>query len=82
MVEVDKALVAKEKEGRKVEVKELSMLVMQEEEGCERKGSKDKLWCIGGQPLGHPSVQRSSSAKGQLTVHLSVHTPVREIIAS
>ena len=29
VVEVDKALVAKEKEGRKVEVKELSMLVMQ-----------------------------------------------------
>ena len=29
MVEVDKALVAKEKEGRKEEVKELSMLVMQ-----------------------------------------------------
>jgi len=29
VVEVDKALVAKEKEGRKEEVKELSMLVMQ-----------------------------------------------------
>jgi hypothetical protein len=42
VVEVDKALVAKEMEGRKEEVKELSMLVMRKEEGGEGKGSKDK----------------------------------------
>jgi len=41
---VDKALVAKEKEGRKEEVKEVSMLMMEyREEGGEGKGSKDKL---------------------------------------
>jgi len=41
VVEVDKALVAKEKEGRKEEVKEVSMLMMEccKEEGGEGKGS-------------------------------------------
>merc|ERR1719234_99477 len=44
--EVDKALVAKlDKEGRKEEVKEASMLMMKccKEEGGEGKGSKDKM---------------------------------------
>ena len=35
MVEVDKALFAKAKEGRKEEVKEVSMLAMYREEGGE-----------------------------------------------
>ena len=35
MVEVDKALVANEKEGRKEEVNEVSMLAMRREEGGE-----------------------------------------------
>merc|ERR1719500_2744515 len=44
VVEVDKALVAKEKEGRKEEGKEVSMLMMEyREEGGKGKGSKDKL---------------------------------------
>ena len=44
VVEVDKALVAKEKEGRKEEVKEVSMLMMEyREEGGEGKESKDKM---------------------------------------
>ena len=41
VVEVDKALVAKEKEGRKEEVKEVSMLMMEyREEGGEGKGAE------------------------------------------
>ena len=81
MVEVDNALVAKEMEGRKEEVKKLSMLVMRKEEG-QGKGSKDKMGecCNKGvlvagvrRTPGHSPVQRSSSAKGPL--YTRVHLP-------
>ena len=70
VVEVDKALVAKEKEGRKEEVKEVSMLMMEccKEEGGEGKGSADKMGecCNKGVLVAARKVQRSSSAKGPL----------------
>jgi len=45
VVEVDKALVAREKEGRKEEVKELSMLVMRSKMKVVKvKGAKIRRW--------------------------------------